>query len=156
MKNKKTIKNEGYAILFTMVVVAIIALITIGLSNAAYKQLILSAVSQDSMTAFYQSDIASECAMYLDNQYNMLPPTNPWVCGGYTLDYPTPIVNGSVTTYNLNPIALDSVSSNKCFRIIVTKTDTGSAITTNIVAKGYNVCNTSSMRTVERAVKIDY
>ena len=155
-KNNLKFKKGGYAILFTVVVVAIVSMITMGLSNAAYKQIILSSVAKDSTTAFYQSDIASECALYLDNQYSMIPPTNPnpWTCGGYTLVYNPPSVNGAVTTYNLNPS--NETDTGKCFRVDVTKTNTGSLIATEVLARGYNICDKSNIRTVERAVKIDY
>ena len=151
--NSKKFKEDGYAILFTVMIVAIISMITMGLSNAAYKQIILSSVAKDSTTAFYQSDIASECALYLDNQYNMVPPSgtgSPWTCGGYQLIYSNP----SPGVYSLGPV--NESDSGKCFRVDVTKTNTGSAIATEVLARGYNICDKSNIRTVERAVQIDY
>ena len=149
-------KDKGYAILFTVVVVGIISMITIGLSNAAYKQIILSSVAKDSTTAFYQSDIASECALYADNEFNMTtPPTNPWICAGYSLAFSSSSL-GAVTTYNMLPSGTNGNSGDKCFRAVATKTVSGDTILTKITAKGYNICNMTNSRTVERAIEINY
>ncbi|MFA6392714.1 MAG: hypothetical protein WCW54_01330 [Candidatus Paceibacterota bacterium] len=154
--NQKIKYDKGYAILFTVVVVGIISMITIGLSNAAYKQIILSSVAKDSTTAFYQSDIASECALYADNTYNMVPPSNPWTCAGNSLSFPAGVSLGGVTTYNIDPAGTNGTSINKCFRITATKSIVLDTITTDIQAKGYNICNMSNSRTVERAIQINY
>jgi hypothetical protein len=163
--NRKTKKNGGYAILFTVVVVGIISMITIGLSNAAYKQMILSSVARDSTTAFYQADIGSECALYADNEYNMdmtkIPagttcgsdpadaPSNP----GIPLSFTQPVANNGVTSYDL---ILDENYSKKCFRINVTKTESDVSIASKVQAMGYNICKKSNSRTVERAIEVNY
>ncbi|MFA7000083.1 MAG: hypothetical protein WC241_03100 [Candidatus Paceibacterota bacterium] len=153
--NQKIEYNKGYAILFTVVVVGIISMITIGLSNAAYKQIILSSVAKDSTTAFYESDIASECALYADNTYNMAPP-NPWTCAGNTLTFPAGTSVGGTTNYSIDPSGTNGTSIDKCFRVTATKTIVLDTITTNIQAKGYNICNMNNSRTVERAIEINY
>src|SRR5574343_1489902 len=80
--NLKLNKNNqsGYAILFTVVIVSVISIIAIGLSNTAYKSMILSSVAKDSQTAFYQSDTATECALYADTNPDVLSGNN-FKCG---------------------------------------------------------------------------
>ena len=161
--NRKTKKNGGYAILFTVVVVGIISMITIGLSNAAYKQMILSSVARDSTTAFYQADIGSECALYADNEYNMIVPANT-TCGSdpadialnpeIPLSFTPPVTNNRVTSYNL--ILVDEILNKKCFRINVTKTESDVSIASKVQAMGYNICKKSNSRTVERAIEVNY
>ena len=154
-KNKNK-NNKGYAILFTVAIVGVISLITIGLSNAAYNQIILSSVAKDSTTAFYQSDIAAECALYADDTDFYANPTGtPFNCAGNTLDY-TKVPNGNVTTYTLNPQSSVLNSSSKCFKIVTTKTESASGITTIVESRGYNICNKSNIRTVERAIRVTY
>lgn len=151
--NKK--ENGGYAILFTVAVVGIISMITIGLSNAAYKQMILASVAKDSTTAFYQSDLASECALYADDtDFYLNPSGTGFTCAGYILNYSVTDMGSGVIKYILSPT--DSTSADKCFNILITKTETASAITTVVESKGYNICNTNNIRTVERAVKVTY
>jgi len=148
--NKKLNNNDGYAILFTVVVVGIISMITIGLSNAAFKQMILSSVARDSTTAFYQADTASECALYADSQLTMDDLSSAWNCGGSNLKY----TNGTLLSFTLSPESPSPLS--KCFDIEVSKEDLSTYIKTTVTAKGYNLCNKSNIRTVERALEITY
>lgn len=152
--DRKIKKNKGYAILFSVVVIGIISMITIGLSNAAYKQMILSSVAKDSMTAFYQADMAAECALFFDNEEDILNRTDlsTFNCAGNNLtfkkDFP------SIGSYAIVPLSETSID--KCFRIDIIKTITPSLVSTEINAMGYNICNKSNFRTVERSLKITY
>lgn len=155
-KNQKIEKERGYAILFTIVVVGIISMITIGLSNAAYKQMVLSSVARDSTTAFYQADIASECALYADSEYNMLTIPENWKCSEIPLSF-----TESGTEVNMSyglelPVETSSNNRAKCFRIIVEKNAETDTILTKVLAYGYNICNKSNGRTVERAIEVNY
>ncbi len=155
----KKIKNEnGYAILFTVIIVSAISVITAGISNAIYKQLVLSSLAKDSQTAFYQADTASDCALLFDMEVKDTYPdfanmsTFPWECGGYNMD-----VNPGLTSYSIMPQAEDSDSSKPCYRI-ETSTDWADPENpeTTILANGYNICNKDNIRTVERQIKIVY
>jgi len=159
MKNyNKKIEEGGYAILFTVVVVGIISMITMGLAESAYKQAILSSVARDSTTAFYQADIGSECALYADKKEFYLNPTGtPLKCAGKDLIYVnTNLSTDGIGEYKINPTVIDSTSSSKCFRVTITKTDDGASLHTDVVTKGYNNCKTNNLRTVERSIKVTY
>lgn len=149
--------NNGYAILFTIVVVSIISMISMGLANTALKQMILSGVARDSTTAFYEADLGSECALYGDYNSDTIFPVNigssiNWTCAGHTL-----IVNKvSDSYYTINPDSASSSSSNKCFRATISKANNGPYVETTTEIKGYNICDTNNLRTVERALLITY
>ena len=152
-------RQKGYAILFTIVIVSAVSVITAGLTNAAYKQLILSSLAKDSQSAFYQADTAGDCALYADRVVgktlpNIITTGGDWTCGGSSLT----VGNISTNGYTIYPKSPADVSSFPCFRIDVTKdTTTNPGITrTTIKAKGYNICNTTNLRTVEREIQIDY
>ncbi len=157
---KRNKNNEGYAILFTVVVVGIISMITIGLSNSAYKQTILSAVAKDSTTAFYQADVGSECVLYVDREYqdNMTGIPAGFKCGGYDIKF-----NPSVTdpndqnkkTYSMN-LETGETSTTKCFRADIVKKVSESVLKTDVYTKGYNICKKNNLRTVERGIKVSY
>ena len=160
-KNKE---QKGYAILFTVVVVSAISVITAGLTNAAYKQLILSSLAKDSQSAFYQADTASDCALYADRVVRVAnnPPVpniirdggiSNTLCGDVNLNVSVPDANGS---YTINPV--NDTAKTSCFRIAVTKVpDIALGIVdTTISAKGYNICDTGNSRTVEREIEINY
>lgn len=158
MKNKNN--NEGYAILFTVVIVSAISVVTAGLSNAIYKQLILSSLAKDSQVAFYQSDTATDCALYADRVKKQLDPTfgtinnATWSCGGVTNVVSPILPEGS---YKIYPPSDTENSNNPCFRIEVNVDTTDPLVKkTTILSKGYNICNKTNIRTVEREIKIYY
>ena len=157
MLSKEIKKNNqnGYAILFAMVIVSIISMIAIGLSNTTYKQLILSSLANDSQLSFYQSDTATECALYADNVLNMTSDTpSPWQCGkdNSNNDF-TFKISGGASDYSLNPII--NVASDPCFNFNVTKLG-DLPVVTNIYARGYNSGDMASKRTVEREINVSY
>jgi hypothetical protein len=159
MKNYKRKNNQkGYAILFTVIIISTVSAIVIGISNTTYKQLILSSVAKDSHLAFFQSDMATECALYADNQLDMLIPPGNWDCGikidgtGNTLVMNAPATSGGVIYYSLDP--LDPSTTNPCFSIEVDRVI--SNFNTTVRAKGYNICNASSLRKVEREINVSY
>lgn len=161
LTSSKTSKQNGYAILFTVVVVSVISLMAIGLSNSSYKQIILSSLAKDSHLAFYQSDTAAECALYADNKLDMSIPPGLWSCGldsngnDYNLDVQPPDVSDPNTTlYYLKPDPIISTSNEPCFSIQITKDNVN--FTSNIKGKGYNVCDVNNPRVLERLTEVDY
>lgn len=159
MKNYFKIKSNknGYAILFAVVIISIISMLAIGLSNTTYKQLVLSSLANDSQVSFYQSDTATECALYADNVL-LMNSTNysSWQCGkdnnGDDITF-TVLGLGGHLDYTLNPTILGT--SLPCFDINVVKTGTA-PIETNIYARGYNSCDKDNPKTVEREIKVTY
>ena len=162
-------KNQkGYAILFTIVIVSAVSVITAGLSNTAYKQVVLSSLANDSQTAFYQSDTASDCALYADRvealktlpdgvtRSNAITNGGSWSCGGVDLDV---VVNSDGKGgYSIYPKPTVVDNSGPCFRIDVSKDKITYPlfIETTIIAKGYNFCDKTNPRTVEREIEIKY
>lgn len=158
----KTQRQKGYAILFAVILVSIISLISFGLSNTIYKQVMLSSGARDSQLAFYESDMAMDCALYIDNQTNDL--TNgqaSFTCGidknekPYTLNIGTATIQNQ-TVYNLKPDTLIANSIDPCFRINITKDNSANKTATIILANGYNICNENNNRTVERTIEVKY
>ncbi len=159
----KISRQEGYALMFTVILVSIISLISIGLSNTTYKQMILSSGANDSELAFYESDVAMECALYLDNKTSVL--TNnilSYTCGidekgnPYLMNISSVKVSKNLTKYNLNPSSSISNSTDSCFRIEIDKDNLSDTTTTTIKANGYNICDTSNRRAVERTIEVTY
>lgn len=163
-------KNQkGYAILFTLVIVSAVSVITAGLTNTIYKQMILSSLTKDSQAAFYQADTASDCALYADmieyKKSSSVPKessifdSNSWTCGGLDLTI-VPLTGGILNGYDLNPPDEYESSSDPCFRISVLKetigTEPDTIVKNTVTAKGYNICDKTNLRTVERAIKIEY
>jgi hypothetical protein len=165
MQYKKT-QQKGYAILFTVMVVSIILTLTIGLSNTAYKQILISSVARDSGLAFYQADTATECALYQDRVSGIFTPSigTPVYCGVDGTGTNTSLsvaltVSGQQETYNLTPTGAWNTSLAPCFNIIFTKVnpiDPADPVVNTMQARGYNLCVKSSPRAVEREIQINY
>lgn len=164
---KKNKNQKGYAILFSIVLISALSIITAGLSNSAYKQLILSSLAKDSQTAFYQADTASDCAFYADLvKSNQADPEffktagNIWSCGGYDLRV-EPVEGDPNGDYSLLEPEELTLARTPCFNIIVNKEtsvdpDGNTIVVTQMKARGYNICNKSNSRTVEREIEINY
>ncbi len=154
---KFIIKNKikgGYAMLFAVIIVSAISVITAGLINATYKQIILSSLAKNSQLAFYQADTAADCALYAEQVLRDERPEffkedggGDWSCGGYNLI----IKPSSDIDYKIYSQELED-STEPCFRISVSGT-TGKQ---KIKASGYNVCNLYNKRTVERSIEINF
>lgn len=155
---KNYYKNKGYAILYTLVIVSIISAISIGVAHSVQKQLVLSSLARDSQMAFYAADTAAECALYANENPNNNPNLglpglgSTWNCGKDDKG------NDFVIDYSITPLglfALDAIplSGGSCFLTTIDKT-VPSVIT--IIVKGYNTCDNSSARQVERGIRVDY
>jgi hypothetical protein len=159
-------KKGGYAILFTVIVISAISVIAAGLSSSAYKQLILSSLARDSQLAFYQSDMATDCALYADWRVSSEVTPDPfktdggsWSCGKRDLTIYYEVRADGDYFYSLSPSEPTLNSSKGCFYIDVAKThipELPGEFYTKIKARGYNLCDLTSPRTVEREIEINY
>jgi hypothetical protein len=128
-------------------------MISMGLANTAMKQMILSGVARDSTTAFYQADVGSECALYADDSDTLrtLGGGNQYNCANQ-ISTTTKTINGAVTTYTLTPSGV----TGGCYYATITKTNVGDAVETRVESRGYNICDMTNIRTVERAILVTY
>jgi len=150
------INQKGYALLFTIVIISMISLLTVGLSSTTLKQLVLSLGAKDSQMAFLQSDMAVECALYIETRDIYKNPGTIF-CGigidgkRYILHRTVPISDNYVYEKHSTSTQLDT---DPCFTIRIIKTNGGED--TQIFARGYNICNKANARTVERTIEINY
>lgn len=151
---KTTIKNKrkGFALLYAVVLISIISAITAGLANTTIKQSIISSVAKDSQAAFYASDTATECAFYAYyKKASSFTPGSTWKCGNIDLNY-----SASPGGYTLTPTGAVKTTLNPCFDIqsktTINPIDNSSIVTT-MLSSGYNFCNTTNPRSVQRTIK---
>jgi hypothetical protein len=75
MISKNTKNNKkGFALLFSVIIASIIFAITIGISDVAYKENLLTTSGKDSTIAFMASDLGIECALILDKGFDSFAP----------------------------------------------------------------------------------
>ena len=150
-------KKNGFTLFIAMVVMGTLLLVATGLVNLAVRQALISAAGRESQHAFYAADTGIECALYWDVQnpsgisafststgstiecnHDSNNLSNQWVVGG-----------GTIST--INPIRF--LPDPYCAIVTVTKGSDGS---TEIESLGYNTCDASNPRRVERAVRAVY
>lgn len=159
-------KQDGVAILFTVLLTSVLLMVAIGISSVAFKEQQFSLEARDSSKAFFAADTGIECALFYDKEgvfVTSSPPSTP-VCHGTV-----PIVSNSGTLYDFS---LDLSDTSTCAHLFVDKAydpdGTGplTADYTEIRSYGYNrPVNTSTgscpdsagaLRTVNRALRTYY
>ena len=162
MKHIRAKKNRGFVILFSVLISALILLISSGIFNVVQKEVVLSSYARESQRAFYAADSVLECALYADiigiGSPNPVTPFSTtsladanFDCGGDTIsstylatsggtqDYDYPFVFRYYNSYN--------VDDNSCAYALIeknTKTTDLTVIETRITAVGFNTCTDSS------------
>jgi hypothetical protein len=149
-------KNNGFAMLFTVLIVSIILSIGLGISNLTFKQTVLSSLAKDSEIAFNQADTATECGMYYDLTIKLFPrgttvsnAASTLVCGSNALVLDTA---KSYTDHFVYNESLGNLSQ-PCYSVVF---DKAASPTASVVeGRGYNIC-TLVPRQVERTLQVTY
>jgi Tfp pilus assembly protein PilX len=141
-------KQNGFALLFTILVVSVLLAISLSISNITLRELVLSSATRDSHVAFYAADTALECALYIDAKKNALPVTGSPASISPVVPIPS---CAKLDTQTATKVSFKNPDTSQyCFSFTVEKTTF-----TKIEARGYNTC-TDSLRRVERGVRISY
>ena len=148
--------NRGAVLLIAVLMTSVVLSVGMGIYQRTYKSLVFSSYWQQTQIAFASADAGFECALYLDTHAGSATP--PTQCFGQDISW-TP---GEATL----PEGVDiAMPSGGCVNIQITKTsvpvepptDPATFYTaTHIEARGYNTCDKTNSRRVERGLKIDY
>ena len=163
--------TAGFSILFAVLVSSIVLAIGASLANKAAREIVFATSGRESQKAFYSADTGFECAFYLDKKdvgvfatstatYVQVGPrycVEQDITNGWTISAGSS--GGAVTVFSLD--ASDNARPEPiCATVTVTKkVASGSGpvkYQTTIVSRGYNTCNTSDSRRVERALQGSY
>ena len=146
--------NRGAVLLIAVLMTSVVLSVGMGIYQRTYKSLVFSSYWQQTQIAFASADAGFECALYLDVHPTVTSPK----CFGQNISW----VPGEATP----PEGVDiTIPDGGCVNIQITKTDvpvnppTDPATfytATHIEARGYNTCDETNSRRVERALKIDY
>lgn len=146
-------KVEGFTLFIAMIVMGTVLLVATGLVNLAVRQALISSSGRESQYAFYAADTGIECALYWDVN-------NPAGTSAFATSTGSTITcNGSSSSVGGNPLSTFSFTLTPdiyCVSVSVTKAYVGSVLRTTIESKGYNTCDSSNPRRVERAVRAIY
>jgi Tfp pilus assembly protein PilX len=151
-----TTSHRGFTLLIAVVLSSVALSIGLALLDIAYKQVVLASTAKQSQNAFYAADSVLECALYWDQQSDAFNYTTPLASGSITCNSGLPITSyttsqagGTRTTTFTVPCAASGEQG-------VVKVYKTSAAATQIFATGYNTCDTTNTRRIERGLKIVY
>lgn len=152
---------RGFTLLIAVVLTSVLLAIGLALLDIAYKQIVLSSTAKQSQYAFYAADSALECALYADQKlnafyYNESADVDIECKGVDVVNYSESQSGGIRTTKFSIPCAGGGVSAD----VTVEKTD-GSVACSGaskncLYATGFNSCNASDARRLERGLKVVY
>jgi Tfp pilus assembly protein PilX len=128
-------KQNGFVILFAVLIASIILLIGVGMFRISVKESILSSTARESTKAFFAADSAIECALFADIKTDAFPtPLSPSIvsvsCDGN--DYG--VAGPSNGEYKFKV----GFENGTCARVTIDKSLTPQV---EITASGYNVCD---------------
>jgi Tfp pilus assembly protein PilX len=130
----KNSQEQGFVLLFAIVVSAVIFFIGAGIFSIAYKELLVSSLGKDSQKSIFAADSAVECALqaYQDGRFEGFPITT-FRCFDHDI---IPDLGASVSNYSFR-LPFDDGS---CARVTVIK-ETGQI---TFFGQGYNTCVSST------------
>ncbi|MBI5798522.1 MAG: hypothetical protein HZB10_01145 [Candidatus Yonathbacteria bacterium] len=138
---KKRGMSRGAALLIALMISSVVLAVGAGVYNRTYKALIISSFWKQAQVAFAAADSGLECALYWDKVGSGSPS-----CFGATISGWTP---GSAGGFSNIAVA------GGCVTVTITKPSPSGA-TTRIESRGRNTCDATVLRSVERAVGVDY
>ena len=151
-------ESKGFTLFIAMVVMGTLLLIAAGITSLAVKQSFISSTGRESQNAFYAADTGIECALYWDVQ-------NPSGKSAFSTSTASTITCNNSANLPVggggygNPTSVFSFTLTPdiyCASVSVTKVYIGPVLRTTIESKGYNTCDTTNPRRVERAVRATY
>ncbi len=163
--------KKGIALYIAVTVTAALILVSFSVVSLALKQISISGAGRDSQEAFYAADSGVECAIFWDVKNSVVPgqsafttttpqvifcnsdlnnPLNGALLVGGPMTMTEPGANGTST------FSLTFLPQLYCAQVTVVKGYSGGLQTTKIESRGYNTCDTTSPRRVERAILTTY
>jgi len=155
------IQNQGYALLFAVLVSAVVLGVGVSILNISRKEILLTAGAQKSQYAFYAADAGYECSLYQDLKLNVFSDTaNPPASIQCGVTYPsssptlysspvkltaqTPI--GNTTEYDYaffvpvsNAGSCAAVTISKFITTVTVGTSTVTTASTTVISDGFNI-----------------
>jgi len=163
-KNKTTLQNRGFALLFAILASSVLLSVSIAIWNIAFREVVLSSFGRESQSAFYIADSATECAFYWDFAFartgknsfpasNTIPGASTLLCGGKTVQ----IITDSADSLNASShFTIDFNGGRATVYIAKTNLNASGFSLTNVLSHGQNSINSYEPTLVERGLKANY
>ncbi len=150
-------ESNGFTLFVAIIVMGTLLLIATGIVSLAVRQALTSASGRESQYAFYAADTGIECALYWDvKNATGISAFATSTSSNITCNDIFATVGGGGNSSPTSIFSFTLTPEPHCAIVAVTKFYVGSVLRTTIESKGYNTCDTSNLRRVERAVRATY
>lgn len=161
--NAYRLMPRGFTLLFASLVSSLLLAVGVAIFDITLKEALLSSTVRDSAYAVYTADAAIECALYWDFKYGgtgsafatsstSASPSSGVMCNNQDIAADWTVeaqANAATTTFTMT-----MSPQNYCALVTVSKR--GNPLNTVIVSHGFNTCNASDPRRIERALQVSY
>ena len=143
--------QAGIALLYSVVVSAVVLMLGASITGIALRELELVVAADSSSRAFYAADTALECAMYWDRKQGAFSGSGSSIdCAGAT---GVSVTQDSSNTYTFQ--LDDQGDASVCAEVFIEKDSASTTPDSIIRARGFNTCVPSD-RQAERALRSAY
>lgn len=156
-KSAKPFFSAGFILPFAVLISGVILAVGLAVFNLILKEILLSSSGRESQFAFYAADTGGECALFWDAKQGIFPTSSQSLvytgaasCAGVSI---TPFLS-SIGTTEAATTTFEIDNDQYCIRVTVAKSGGGSV--TKIESEGFNTCDVTNPRRVERAIRILY
>lgn len=177
IQDKKYENQKGITLFISIVIMSILLFISFAVINITIKTTIFASSGRDSQFAFYAADTGIECALFWDSRFDpskFATSTAPdsITCAGVTTIDGQVNIPGTSTPARIggggdgNPTSIFSFEMNQtgsaenrvpyCTVVTVTKYYDGPDLRTYIKSRGYNTCDLTNPRRIERGIEVTY
>ncbi len=152
-------KNNGFVLLFTIIILTVVLTVTFGVLDNALKQLNFATSASSSNEAFYAASVGAECALFNDKSFSFSFLQNG--SSGQVACLGTNILFSASTASSWS-FVLPGLGSNAqaCSVVTVVKDFSVLPVSTIIDSRGFNFgdisCNSAASHRVERALLLNY
>jgi Tfp pilus assembly protein PilX len=158
-------EKNGFTVLFAVIVSSLVLALGLGIVAITMKEVRLSGTGRDSQLAFYAADSGLECAEYYDltqSAFDVGVQLSTIKCNKHDITSTSDSVDGvgrsvfrMYMEYDENSVDLP-LENKPCAVVTVTKDSSAVPTTTVIDARGYNTCDTTNTRRLERGYSVRY
>ena len=140
---KKQLQKKGAVLLIAILVSSVALAVGFGVYNRTYKELLFASFWKQTQIAFSSADAGLECALY----WELHKPVAPAVAACFGVDIPTSDwTPGDEGNFNR------SVPGAGCVNIKIAWNPDPLVLATTTEARGYNTCDVTNPRRVERGL----
>ncbi len=149
----KNTSQQGFVILFSVLIASAILLVGFGIYSTSYKSTVLSSVARESHTAFYAADTGVECILWAKTEFSASGAPTSLNC----VDNYTSVLPPSLSQQGDILISFPMPDGRSCARLAINPDyiDGNGISMFKIHSRGYNICDNQNMPMVSDPLLVE-